>query len=275
MFEIIVYVFFLAAAIVLFISLGRISTDLKKVREERRLLEERIKESEEKLSDSFTEIDGMKAKLTLSQINPHFIFNTLNTIYYLCEKDSAEAQNAIEDFSAYLRENMDSIKNMEPIPFKQELVHVKRYLEIEKLRYEDELNVVYDINAKDFSVPALSVQALVENAVHHGLGKKENGGTITISSWQGKETVVVKIEDDGVGFNVNAKQADGRSHTGIENVRSLLDRMCGGTLEIISERGKGTVAMLRIPLKERNAGGRGALRSSSLQISRDFPDHTG
>ena len=254
MFEIIVYVFFLVAAIVLFISLGRISTDLKKVREERRLLEERIKESEEKLSDSFTEIDGMKAKLTLSQINPHFIFNTLNTIYYLCEKDSAEAQNAIEDFSTYLRENMDSIKNMEPIPFKKELVHVKRYLEIEKLRYEDELNVVYDINAKDFSVPALSVQALVENAVHHGLGKKENGGTITISSWQGKETVVVKIEDDGVGFNVNAKQADGRSHTGIENVRSLLDRMCGGTLEIISERGKGTVAMLRIPLKERNAG---------------------
>ena len=110
MFEIIVYVFFLAAAFVLLISLGRISTDLKKVREERRLLEERIKESEEKLSDSFTEIDGMKAKLTLSQINPHFIFNTLNTIYYLCEKDSAEAQNAIEDFSAYLRENMDSIK---------------------------------------------------------------------------------------------------------------------------------------------------------------------
>ena len=129
MFEIICYILFLVATAALLISLGRISSELKKVREERRFLEERIRENEEKLSDSFSEIDGMKAKLTLSQINPHFIFNTLNTIYYLCEKDSGEAQSAIEDFSAYLRENMDSIKNMEPIPFKKELVHVKRYLE--------------------------------------------------------------------------------------------------------------------------------------------------
>ncbi len=250
MFEIICYILFLVATAALLISLGRISSELKKVREERRLLEEKIRENEEKLSDSFSELDGMKAKLTLSQINPHFIFNTLNTIYYLCEKDSGEAQSAIEDFSAYLRENMDSIKNMEPIPFKKELVHVKRYLEIEKLRYEDDLKVVYDINVMDFSVPALSVQALVENAVHHGLGKKDSGGTITISSWQGKETIAVKIEDDGVGFNVGAKKQDGKSHTGIENVRSLLDKMCGGTLEVISERGRGTVAMIRIPVKE-------------------------
>ncbi|MBO6137308.1 MAG: histidine kinase [Lachnospiraceae bacterium] len=254
MFELAFFVILVTAAVLLLISLGKIRTELQKVREERRLLEERIKESEEKLNDSFSEIDGMKAKLTLSQINPHFIFNTLNTIYYLCEKDSGEAQNAIEDFSAYLRENMDSIKNMEPIPFNKELMHVKQYLELEKLRYEDDLKVVYDINARDFSIPALSVQALVENAVHHGLGKSNSGGTVTISSWKGRETIVVKVEDDGVGFNVNAKLSDGKSHTGIENVRSLLERMCGGTLEIISERGKGTVAMIRIPAKRDEEG---------------------
>lgn len=206
-----------------------------------------LDEKERRLGDDFSELDNMKARLTLSQISPHFVFNTLNTIYYLCEKDIGEAQKAIDDFSKYLRENMDSVKKMEPVPFTEELEHVKRYLEIEKLRYDEDLQVIYDINVTDFKVPALSVQAMVENAVHHGLSKAEHGGSIKISTWEGQETICVMVDDNGVGFDTTEKPVDDRSHTGIENVRSLLDKMCAGKLEIISEKGGGTIAMIRVP----------------------------
>ncbi len=238
---------FLVVLIILALMMFRKIRELNAEKEKNERL---LEESRRKIDDDYLEVDNMKARLTLSQISPHFVFNTLNTIYYLCEKDSGQAQKAIEDFSGYLRENMDSVKKMEPVDFTEELEHVKKYLSIEKLRYDDDLNVRFEINAVNFKVPALSVQALVENAVHHGLGKSENGGTVSLSSWEGQETFCVTVVDDGVGFDVKEKIADGKSHTGIENVRHLLEKMVGGRLEVISEKGEGTKAMIRIPKQE-------------------------
>ncbi len=198
--------------------------------------------------ERLSEMETMRTRLVLSQISPHFLFNSLNAIYFLCEKDTKAAQTAITELSSYLRGNMDSVNATEPIPFSTELKHIEHYLAIEKLRYGDELTIEYEINTRDFCVPALSVQALVENAVHHGIGKTENGGKITISSWPGYDTILVEVSDDGVGFDPEEVSRDKtRSHTGIANARALLKAMCNATLEIVSERGKGTKAMIRLP----------------------------
>ncbi|MCR4908750.1 MAG: histidine kinase [Lachnospiraceae bacterium] len=201
--------------------------------------------------ERLSELETMRTRLVLSQISPHFLFNSLNAIYFLCEKDTKAAQTAITELSSYLRGNMDSVNASEPIPFETELQHIEHYLAIEKLRYGDELEIQYDINVRDFSVPALSVQALVENAVHHGIGKTENGGKISISSWPGYDTILVEVADNGVGFDPEEVAKDKtRSHTGIANTRSLLRALCGATLEIVSERGRGTRAMIRLPKSE-------------------------
>ncbi len=214
------------------------------------LLPEELPENTEEEDDGerLSELETMRTRLVLSQISPHFLFNSLNAIYFLCEKDTKAAQTAITELSSYLRGNMDSVNATMPIPFSTELKHIEHYLAIEKLRYGDELTISYEINVSDFVIPALSVQALVENAVHHGIGKTENGGTIRISSWLGYDTILVEVSDNGVGFDPAEVASDNtRTHTGIANARALIRALCGGSLEVVSERGKGTRTMIRLP----------------------------
>ena len=143
---------------------------------------------------------------------------------------------------------MDSLKQTKPIPFDQELEHLKKYLYIEKLRFGKKLNVAYDIQATDFILPQLSIQPLVENAVKHGVGMKKKGGTVTIATRETEKAYEVIVSDDGVGFDVNAPQKeDGRSHVGMENTRRRLKEMCGGEVNIESTIGEGTVATVILP----------------------------
>lgn len=207
-----------------------------------------VKQAKE-LVEKEREVNEMQKKIMLSQIQPHFLYNVLNTIYHLCEIEPKIARKAINDFSEYLRGNLDSLSKNNPVPFETELEHIRIYLSLEKLRFEDDLNIVYDIQEKNFSVPAISVQPLVENAVKYGVGKAIDGGTVTITTKREEDEVIVTVEDDGVGFNPMEEKKDGRSHIGIMNVRQRLWIMCGATLEIQSEKGKGTVSMIRIPVK--------------------------
>ena len=181
----------------------------------------------------------MKMKIMLSQIQPHFLYNSLNSIYYLCDKDKEAAQKAISDFADYLRGNMDSLKQTTPVTFEKELEHTKVYLSLEKMRFDDELNIVYDIQASNFKLPSLSVQPLVENAVKYGVGKAANGGTVTIATKELKDEYEIRVIDDGVGYDPYEVQEDGRTHIGIDNVKNRLQSMCGGSLEITSVKGEG------------------------------------
>jgi len=199
------------------------------------------------------ELDDMKIQIVLSQIQPHFIFNALNTIYYLCAKNAAVAQQAITDFSDYLRGNMEALKYKNAVPIGDELKHVRSYLALEKLRFDDDLRIRYDIASEEFMIPALTIQPLAENAVKHGIGRKDGGGTLTITTSSEDGAWVVRVEDDGVGFDPEHFMADGKSHIGIENVRERLARMCGGTLTIRSEKGAGTCAEIRIPKSAGNS----------------------
>ena len=188
-----------------------------------------------------------RVAIMLSQIQPHFLYNSLNAIGYLCEKDPPAAKAAVDDFAAYLRGNLDSLKRTTPVPFEKELNHVRIYLSLEKMRFDEELNVAWDISSTDFLIPALTVQPLVENAVKYGVGKKAGGGTVTISSAEYPDRFEVIVSDDGVGYDPALTQADGRTHIGIDNVRARLESMVGGTLEIRSERDRGTAAVITVP----------------------------
>lgn len=193
------------------------------------------------------EMNNIRIKMVLSQIQPHFLYNTLNSIYYLCEKAPEKAQKAISQFSDYLRANLDSLKLTEPVPFEMEMRHVKNYLSLEKMRFDEELEIQYDITVSTFSLPALSLQPIVENAVKYGVGKKKGGGTVSIRTWEEEKFFIIQVLDDGVGFDIMEKKEDGRTHIGIENVRQRLKMMSGGELEIKTKRGVGTDAKIRIP----------------------------
>ena len=185
--------------------------------------------------------------IMLSQIQPHFLYNTLNSIYQLCETNPMRARSLVNSFSEYLRNNLSTLEEPGLITFETELSHVNTYLDIEKVRFEDTLEIEYDIKCVDFSLPVLTVQPIVENAVKHGTSKKRGGGTVRISTREDKESYIIEVFDTGCGFDPAKPKNDGKRHVGIENVKQRLSNMCGGSLSIESTVGKGTLATIIIP----------------------------
>lgn len=201
------------------------------------------------------ELAEQHEEVLLFQIQPHFLYNALNTIRYLCKHDPVLAEEAIIGFSKYLRGNMDSLSQTKPIPFKNDLEHLGYYLAIEKLRFSN-INVQYDIRAKEFPIPVLTLQPIVENAIKHGLTQKPEGGTVKIFSDELENEYIVQVSDDGVGFDTTVpRPPDKRSHIGVNNTRSRIETMCGGTFDIDSTPGVGTTVTIRIPKQggEQNA----------------------
>ena len=190
-------------------------------------------------------LEGEKVKVMLSQIKPHFLFNTLNIIRALIRKDQDTAVEALDHFADYLRENMTSLEYARCVSFTEELHHVENYLYIEKLRFQDHINIQYSIESTDFMVPPLSLQILVENAVKHGMSPKEESGNIKIKTSEDSDFFMVVCEDDGVGFDTEKPISN--SHVGLRNTKMRLASMCNGKLIINSTPGKGTKAMIMIP----------------------------
>ena len=186
----------------------------------------------------------------LSQMKPHFIFNTLNTIYHLCDIDPEKAKSTIKSFSTYLRNNINNLDQSEMIYFDQELSFINAYLDIEKVRFDDELLIFYDIGASNFKLPVLTVQPIVENAVKHGTSKKEGVSHLYISTREKDAFYEIEIRDTGVGFDTNAHHNDGHKHIGIVNVRQRLETLCNGILTVESTLGVGTTVIIKIPKTE-------------------------
>ena len=142
-----------------------------------------------------------QVELMMGQIQPHFIFNTLSSIRTLVKVEPDTAYDMIYDFSNYLRANVDNITNMDGIKFAAEVEHIKSYVNIEKVRFGDRVNVEYDIQSLNFYVPPLSIQPLVENAIKHGICKKPEGGTVWLKSWEDEDNYIVIVQDNGQGFS--------------------------------------------------------------------------
>ena len=197
---------------------------------------------------------GQHIQLMMGQIQPHFLFNSLEVIRRVYRKEPEKADNALLKFERYLRGNMDSMGREEPIPFRTELEHTQTYLELEQLRFQNELNIDYDLRCMDFLLPPLTLQPLAENAVRHGIrGKKSGAGTVKIATREYENRYEVIVTDDGNGFEPNAIPQDGHSHIGLSNVRERL-RYTGGELRIGAGPEGGTEAVIIVPKKNQRGG---------------------
>ena len=181
----------------------------------------------------------------MSQIRPHFIYNTLGSIEQLCELDPPKAGELVHNFAKYLRGNFGELDNPKPIRMSQEMEHVHHYISIENVRFPD-MTFSFEMRSEDFSLPALTIQPIVENAIKHGLMKLPKGGSIRVISYETDTDYCVSVEDDGVGFDTS-KLLDEKKHIGIRNIRDRLEVMVGGTLIIESTQGVGTKVLITIP----------------------------
>ncbi|HLN61988.1 MAG TPA: histidine kinase [Symbiobacteriaceae bacterium] len=197
-----------------------------------------------------------------AQINPHFLFNALNTIIAYSREDPATTRRLLQRLADLFRNSMQSSGQM--IPLGDEYEQIKNYLYIEQARFRDKLHVVYDIDPQVLKVlvPALSLQTLVENAVRHGLSKKAGSGTLTL---RGRldflaMRAVITVADDGVGMDPavipdllapRQRRPRGEGGLGLANVNERLRRLYGDScrLQIDSSPGKGTTVTMRIPMR--------------------------
>ncbi len=209
--------------------------------------DEKDKKTEER-GDSEVQVE-----LIFSQLQPHFIFNTLTVIKYLCGTNSVLADEATGIFSKYLRHNFESIKAREYVPFSQEVEHIKNYIWLEKLRFNEYIRVKYSIDTDEFKIPALSVQPIVENAIRHGITKKMGGGTVNIMVREHASYYRIVIEDTGLGFDTNILKSDEMKYKSIAGISERLRRMNGSTLEVKSHKDDGTIVTIKIFKTEKGA----------------------
>ncbi len=188
---------------------------------------------EKKMDDTIMQTD-----LIISELQPHFIFNSLTNIKYLIKKNPELAIDAMDKFTKYLRRNLDTITDQDLITFEEELEHTRTYLWLEQLRFGD-LKIEYSIDEDQFLIPPLSLQPVVENAVRHGVTKKIGGGTIKIYVREMEDCYKITVKDDGIGFD--AKQLDEEiAAAGIHDIRKRLYEMNKSKLSIASTEGVGT-----------------------------------
>ena len=191
------------------------------------------------------ELAESRVSTMMSQIRPHFIYNTLGSIEQLCNIDPPKAGELVHNFAKYLRGNFGELDNPKPILMSQEMEHVHHYISIENVRFPD-MTFSFEMNSDDFHIPALTIQPIVENAIKHGLMKLSKGGMIRVVSYETDTHYCVSVEDDGVGFDTS-ELLDDRKHVGIRNIRGRLKAMVNGTIEIKSTEGVGTTVLIKIP----------------------------
>ena len=197
-----------------------------------------------------SQLTESRVSTMMSQIRPHFIYNTLGSIEQLCIIDPQKAGDLVHNFAKYLRGNFRELDNPKPILMSQEMEHVRYYISIENVRFPD-MTFTFEMNSGDFHIPALSVQPIVENALKHGLMKLKTGGTIHVETFETDTHYCVSVQDDGVGFDTNILLDETKHHVGIRNIRGRLEAMVDGTLEIESTQGVGTKVLIKIPKEVR------------------------
>ena len=190
------------------------------------------------------EIAHQRASVMALQMRPHFIYNTMMSIYYLCKQDADKAQQVTLDFTSYLRKNFTAIASEELVPFKDELEHARAYLAVEQAQHEDMLYVDYDTLHTDFSVPSLTLQPLVENAVKHSLDPNGDPLHIYVRTQQTDKASAIIVENNGLDYQPSN---DNEPHIALANIRQRLRMMCKGELTIATREGGGTIVKVIIP----------------------------
>ena len=196
------------------------------------------------IAEQQREIANQRASIMVLQMRPHFIYNTMTSIYCLCNQDPQLARQVIMDFTTYLRKNFTAVSSSAPIPFSSELEHTRAYLAVEQAQYADSLFVDYDTPHILFRIPPLTLQPIVENAVKHGRDPYAGPFHITIRTRKTDNGSEVMVEDNGRGF---APSDDSEPHIALKNIQQRLEIMSGGSLTIKTGDGGGTVVTVTIP----------------------------
>ena len=207
-------------------------------------MDKRQKEREQQVLTMFK----TASNIMLGQMKPHFLYNTLNTIKFLITEDAEKAEFAVVKFSEYLRQNMNALSSENFILFEQELHHIKNYVDIEKLRFDERLRVHYNIKDSNFFVPSLSIQPLVENAIKHGITKKIEGGDVWVNVYSENKFFVIEIIDNGLGFDM-AILDNVSSSVALKNIKDRIGIIEDASFNIESKVGEGTKCTIRIPEK--------------------------
>ena len=190
------------------------------------------------------ELANQRASVMVLQMRPHFIYNTMMSIYYLCKQDADKAQQVTLDFTTYLRRNFTAIASENTVPFKDELEHTRAYLAVEQAQHEDMLFVDYDTPHINFNVPPLTLQPLVENAVKHSLDPNGDPLRIFVKTRQTDFGSEIVVENTGLDYQPGD---DSEPHTALSNIQQRLAMMCKGTLTIAPREGGGTVVKVTVP----------------------------
>lgn len=207
------------------------------------------------LKEAVTDQMRMEAAWLRAQIKPHFLFNAINSILVLMEKDQEKMEHLLEKFIYYLQTSFDFQNIDHVVPLEQELELVDAYLSIEQVRFEGRVKINWEVSeaSKLIRVPPLSIQTLVENAVRHGILNKAEGGTVTIKVIDQKDTYKIEITDDGVGMPNELKegifqQKGSRKYgIGLLNTDKRLRQYYGNGLHISSKLHEGTTISFELP----------------------------
>jgi len=188
-----------------------------------------------------------RIRIMMTQIQPHFLFNTITAFTSLCRIDPIKAEDVATKFAGYLRRNLYSLNVEGCVPFRQELEHTQLYADIEMVRF-DNVRVEYDIGDDDFELPPLTVQPMVENAISHGVRIRDKG-IVRVVTYRAEDGHKIVVEDNGVGFEAQKLDSLSEEHVGLRNVRERIESMCGGTLVVESTADVGTKVTITIPLQ--------------------------
>ncbi len=206
-------------------------------------------DSERKLQETEQKMDLTMGKILANQIRPHFIFNSLSSIETLCNSDPEAAAENIRNLSAYLRSNIDGMDSEKLVPFDEELKHIRQYVDLEQIDPARKFRFDYELDVRDFTVPALSIQPIIENAVKHGaLSRDDGNGAVLLTTEAIGDYIRITVYDNGVHKIDMTKIQKENSGIGISNTARRLESLCGGTIEIKNDE-KGTRVIIMVPRK--------------------------
>jgi sensor histidine kinase YesM len=206
-----------------------------------------LSDNVEQYSRQQQEIVRQRTNTLMLQIRPHFVYNTLTSIYCMIDDNPAKAKEVTGNFTNYLRNNFTAIAQDKPIPFTKELEHTKAYLAVEQARFEGQLFFEFDTPVINFRLPALTLQPIVENAVKHGRDPELDPLYISVLTNGTENGVEISVIDTGPGFG---EIDNDEPHIALNNIRERLEMMCNGTLTIAPREVGGTVVTVFIPIKQ-------------------------
>lgn len=210
------------------------------------------------LKQSVDKAIASELRFLQAQIKPHFLYNTINTFISISRYDVEQARKLLADFSNYLRRSFDFKGLSQIVPLRNEVELVKAYLDIEKVQYEERLNVSFEVcDDKEVKVPILMLQPVVENAINHGVLPKRDGGRIAVTINREEKSLVFTVRDNGVGMEeekiISVLECESESGVGLANIDSRLKKLYGKGLHISSTPSIGTEVRWSVPLDDKES----------------------